>query len=458
MSEENKAETIKENILKDLANITVDEKDLDVLESIPDDPSVSFQLTTSLKRPTSVSDNNYAILLIDDKPNNRSFYSSTLLKAGFKKVLIAATEKDALNLFQIQGRELCLIIINWDSDIINAPLLIQKTKIYPDNNYIEVLIYSSEISEEDSFLLKEIDINYSITGGITPKKLIDKVTEIKKEYLSNFETIKSVHEFDLALINSDIDACLKILDKNTQLKNVITTIPKYAHYMGEFYLLKKESKKAISYLKQLLDENKAISENASNPTETVKILATLGKAYCLNNEYETAIMIFNRLASKSPKNLNYKINQGEILLNMNRTDEAKEKFKDALAIDENNKDALIGMGKVEILSNNIGSAKSFFARIKGNFESRTLASFFNNRAVALARKGNPQDAIEFYQNAVPLFQEYQGTIYFNLGSAYYRLGQYKNAMDCFEKALSSKQKDMFLSKTIIEKTRKKIEN
>ena len=58
------------------------------------------------------------------------------------------------------------------------------------------------------------------------------------------------------------------------------------------------------------------------------------------NDFETALTIYEGLASKSPKSLNFKIKEGESLLGLDRTDEAKEKFQQVLDQDKDNKNAL----------------------------------------------------------------------------------------------------------------------
>jgi tetratricopeptide (TPR) repeat protein len=183
-------------------------------------------------------------------------------------------------------------------------------------------------------------------------------------------------------------------------------------------------------------------------------LSTLGKALGLVGKFEEASMIYEKLESKSPNNLGHKIMLGDALLGLDDINGAENKFNEVLNKDPSNTGALVGMMKTNSVNGNFDQAKSFFEKIEGNFESKSLASFFNNKGVALVKKGKVEEAILFYENALQFFDKFKAHVYFNLGMAYYRSGNISSAVSCFQAAMAQDSK-LLEEKNILKELREK---
>jgi tetratricopeptide (TPR) repeat protein len=175
---------------------------------------------------------------------------------------------------------------------------------------------------------------------------------------------------------------------------------------------------------------------------------------CLAGNFEEALVIFERLESKSPHNLHHKVMIGDALLGLDNIVGAEKKYDEVLQTDATNAGALAGMVKTSSVSGNFKNAKTFFDKMEGNFESSALASFFNNRGVALVKKGNIQEAIQFYENALQFFNKYKGIVYFNLGMAYFRSGNISSAVNSFQAAIAQ-ESALIQEKKILQELKEK---
>ena len=160
-------------------------------------------------------------------------------------------------------------------------------------------------------------------------------------------------------------------------------------------------------------------------------------------------MIFEKLESKSPKNLNHKLMAGEALLGLNEHYKAESKFHEILEKNPKDRGALTGMVKSNSISGKYDVAKSFFHQIEVEFESKSLASYFNNRGVMLVKDNKIDESITFYKNALYFFKKHRGHISFNLGMAYYRSNKIEEAAEYFQDVLNSSESDLLANKTLL---------
>lgn len=376
----------------------------------------------------------FCVLIIEEKSDLRTFFMGVLTKTGNYEVKNSATPVEALDIIAKEAANIHVVLFDWDMKEMSGNVFAQKIKNEVNYDHIELVVCSGAIETEDVFLISELDIYYTMPKVVNAVDFLNNMEEIRQEYYNTqsiHATIKNlkhlIHEANLNAIDA--------LFANPEIEKEITNNSKYTYLGGEVRILHKKYLEAIDFLKQNLEKNTPSKQN-----ENLKTLNTLGKALCLVGNYKDASMIYEKLEAKSPNNLSHKIMLGDALLGMDDVNGAETKFNEVLEKDSTNNAALEGMIKTNSVVGNFKQAKSFFDKIQGNFESKTLASFFNNRGVALVKNGKINEAIVFYENALQFFDKYKALVYFNLGMAYYRSGNIMSAVTCFQAATAQDAK------------------
>lgn len=383
------------------------------------------------------------VLLIESTVEIRVFFAGAIKSSVNFNVLTAATAAEAKQILFDNYESIYFILFSWTSPNTSGCIFAQNIRKNFKYDHIELITFLQNVSEEDSFLLSELDIHYTIPKIINRNQLIKKLEEIRSDYHLLSPILKKLNELKHYLNIENLEKCEEIL-KNEKILHEIKNTHKYLYMHGEILILRKQYTEAIDYFEGLL-KNKAKLNNI----ETLKTMSTMGKAYCLAGRNKEALMIFEKLEAKSPKNLNHKLMTGEALLGLEETDKAESKFHEILDKNPRDHNALTGMIKANSIAGKYDVAKSFFHQIEGEFENKSLASYFNNRGVMMIRENKIPEAISFYKNALHFFKRYRGFICFNLGMAYYRSQKIEEAAEYFKEALNSTELDLSENKTLL---------
>lgn len=239
------------------------------------------------------------------------------------------------------------------------------------------------LDESRGFLLSRAKI---VNGA----QLLKKLEEIRNDYHFFHPVLRKINELKHCIHIEDLEKCEEII-QDPKIQHKILHNHKYLYLHGEVLILQKKYTEAIKFFEDILKDRSKI-----NQIETLRTMSALGKAYCLAGKNNEALMIYEKLEAKSPRNLNHKIMVGEALLGLEETYKAEAKFHEILE----NKQALTGMVKSNSIAGKYDIARSFFDQIEGEFESKSLASYFNNRGVLLIKKNNFNEAVAFYKNAL----------------------------------------------------------
>lgn len=385
-----------------------------------------------------------AKILLMIEPNDDKFasYSTVLQNEGFdiKRAVSAADANKAID--EIVPA-VDILLLDWALPDANGFAYAQKLRQNELLHATQFIICTKSISEDDLVLLAELDIYHWFNSNNDAAILIDKVNAAKKDAAEVSAVARAIKKFDRAVSKEDLKYATELLSKDS-LEQTIRSVPRYHYCLGEFYILSREPQNAITLLSETLKSQAPKGDNIKN-------YATLGKAYCMVGKNKEALDIFQKLAAKSPKNFSHKILLGDAHLGLNNTDKAREQYAEVLSADATNREALVGSAKAEIVDNNLEGAQTIFSQIKEPFESYTLASFFNNRAVALTKANKHDEAVVLYENAIQFLKKYRGHVYFNLGNAYTRLGEAQKAEQAYEKAAKLGPPELLSKKRILQK-------
>ena len=392
----------------------------------------------------AIAVNKRTILLIESATELRNFFSGAIKNSSNFSVIATGSDIEANKILLGNYESINFILFNWSSPKTSGGVFAQNIRKEFKYDHIELVTFSQNMSEEDSFLLTELDINYTIPKIINGAQLIKYLDGILSDYNSLSPVLKKLNELKHLVNIEDLEKCEEIIKDEKVLHNLQHN-HKYLYLYGEILILRKDYDTAIKYFEDLLkDQSKMMSG-----VETLRNMSTLGKVYCLAGRNKEGLMIFEKLEAKSPKNLDHKLMVGEALLGLNESNKAESKFDEILNVNPKDKGALTGMVKSNAIAGKFDVAKSFYHQIEGEFESKSLASYFNNRGVMLVRDSKVTEAIAFYKNASYFFKKYKAHINFNLGMAYYRENKIEEAASCFQEALNSPDISSLEDKTLI---------
>jgi tetratricopeptide (TPR) repeat protein len=393
--------------------------------------------------------NKICVLVIEETMDLRAFFSGILKSSENFTAKGAGTVNDAFKVLSDEHETIHFILFNWKMSNTSGNLFAQRLRKNPSYDHIELITFSQVITEDDTFLMVEIDIHHTIPKIINGAQFLEKMEKIRKSYLSTSPIQKKIKELQHWIHEENIQKCDEILS-DPKVEFEIQNNPKFIYLQGEVLILRNQYGEAINFFETIMKDKKKKRE-----METLRSMSTFGKVLCLVGRYDEALIIFERLEAKSSKNLNHKLMAGEALLGLERTDNAQEKFMEVIENSPDEKNALLGMAKSHSIAGNHEVAKSFFDKIEGEFESRSLASFYNNKGVSLVKQNKFDEAISFYKNAMQFFKKFKGHIYFNLGMAYYRAGRISESADCFQTALTTNEFDLIAEKTLLKEFQEK---
>ncbi len=383
------------------------------------------------------------ILVVENSVELRAFYSGAIKKSDKFDVMTAASHTEALQTLAKNYTNINFILFNWVSSSVPISIFIQTIKRNFNYDHIELISFAQNLNEEDAFLFSELEIHYTIPKIVNGAQLLKKLEEIRNDYHFFHPVLKKLNELKHFIHTEELEKCEEILN-DPKIQQKILHNHKFLYLQGEVLLLQKKYPEAINFFENILKD-----KTMTNKIETLRTMSTLGKAYCLAGRNEEALMIYEKLEAKSPRNLNHKLMAGEALLGLENTYKAEAKFHEILEVSPKDKQALTGMVKSNSITGNYEVARSFFDQIEGDFESKSLASYFNNRGVLLVKQNNFDEAVAFYKNALYFFKKHRGLISFNLGMAYYRNHNIEAAAEFFQDAILSLDDQQISQKVLL---------
>ncbi|KAB8031937.1 tetratricopeptide repeat protein [Fluviispira multicolorata] len=383
------------------------------------------------------------ILLVDEKRESRSFFSGFLKASPLFTATTAANTLIAFEILEAESHEIHFILFDWKMKEVPGNIFAQQVRQNPSFDHIDFIVYSQILTDDDNFLIAELDIYHTFPKIINGKSFMLKMEEIRNSYISLSAVHKKLKNLEHAIHTENLALCNEIM-QDAQVAEEINTNPRFFYLGGEIHMLKNQYGEAIDFFQSHIKD-----DSKNNAMLTLKAMSSLGKALCFAGRFEEALMIFERLEAKSSKNLSHKCMAGEALLGLNKNYMAEEKFHEVIELHPKDTDALMGLGKVNSVAGKHEVAKSFFDKIQGDFESKHLASFYNNKGVSLVKQHKYDEAISFYKNAMQYFQKYRGHINFNLGLAYFKKGEIKDASNYFQEALASDEFDLIPEKKLL---------
>lgn len=400
-------------------------------------------------------DKTFGILVVGPEPQTISRLAGALLQDPCLQVAQAPSTEGALALLGDLplGQEPRVLVLSWQQQGMQALVFIQKLRREARFDFVDVIVSSDALASEDLLVLEELGIRRIFSPNSPLSELRDQVFQLLQDQESLQGVEKQLQRMRQALRLGEV-AVAENLAALPEVDRELNGNPRFIHLLGELYIARKQFDAAAERLRAGLKGKEGERPGSAvrvRKVETMQTLTVLGKALCLAGKYKEALVVFERLAAKSPQNFSHRVHCGDALLGVEQEEDAERAYNEVLAQDPTHQDALVGILKAKVVRGDLPAAQAAHSRLSGGFESYALASFFNNRGVALVRSGKTAEAIRFYENALRFLKVFAGYIYFNLGVAHLRLNQERDAEECFKKTLALADADFVARKSILKK-------
>jgi len=261
------------------------------------------------------------------------------------------------------------------------------------------------------------------------------------------------------IAKNDSKDAMEILQKITgqNPKNI-----NYKFELAQLYISKNELKKAKNLMDFILkqnitDENLLNSINIQNYwlnfklDRKVKLKSQyyLAKYYQAKGDTASAIGILNKLTDEKYKETVVYDFLGEIYLSLNQTDKAELNFKKSLALDNEDFQAIIGLGDIDFIQDKYNdSLQKYLKAEKISDDSVDLLCKIAENYKLLSREEN---AYTYFNRALVLdSMNFKANL--GLGRMYFDMGDYNKAKQYLTKALTIKPftEDIWLKLAMVE--------
>lgn len=192
--------------------------------------------------------------------------------------------------------------------------------------------------------------------------------------------------------------------------------------------------RSLIYQGRILEAEKVLTTILQDAPDSLILKTELGKVYLEQGQFEKANEILSKARDQSPENVGRLCLIGQTELNLNDYDAARRSFEQALEIDPDSQEALVGCSILRDIHN--FESEQYVQHAPQNF-----ASIMNNIGVSLVRTGRIKEGIEHYHQAWKFVfgTDAKIKISLNLGLGYMRHDIPDQAYQWFKKSVELSQ-------------------
>lgn len=336
-----------------------------------------------------------------------------------------------------------LIIMEWRIPKVSGPLLIQRIRNHGFLN-VPIIILSSLLKPEDMPLIKEMGAANIVHKPLNRDLFVPAViwtiqqdrlpTEHKAIELKIRQLLigRKLAEAEPLKAQFLADASIPIAKKRL-------VEAEYAYAKGDYALARDNA-----------------VESLKHSGESVLVLNVLGKAFMRLNNFATAIKCFNKAQEVSPHNIERLCNIAEAQTDLGKKEAAAETLADAGTLDPDSKAVSDSQIKCAISSGDTETAKKLMSQLES---LDSLVAYMNNKAVAFAKIGETNGAVDLYKktiNSIPEDRhETKAIVLYNLALAQVRESEIEAAISKLNQVLQlTKNKVTSKAKSLKERLEK----
>lgn len=304
-----------------------------------------------------------------------------------------------------------LVLMEWRIPKLSGPLLVQRLRSKGFHS-VPIVILSSLLKVDDMPLAREMTLANIVSKPLNKDLLIPAL-------------IVSLQQDRLPTENAALERKITTL---LAQKKVADATPLRDQYLAD---------PAIPYAnKRLVDAkfsfatgNYAAARDAGiealkHAGDSITVLNLLGKSFMLLRQYEAALKCLKKAQLLSPHNIERLCSIAETETELGKHTAAEDCLEDAKTLDPGSTTVQEAAVKIAITKGDTATAR----KLMGELESLSaLIGYMNNKAVAHARCGFAQDAIELYRKTVSSVPEdrddIKAIVLYNMALAFVRAGE-----------------------------------
>lgn len=352
--------------------------------------------------------------------------------------------------------KLGFLVCDWGFPDVSGATFVQRVRTNFVDDDLALIVASSELHPEDHVLLEEI----GVTAVVPIEKLADALTDAVNAANAGFSGSRARRgvrkPLEDALRGNDVVALEDALMAFRRSAEDHTLEAKELELVASALIRLKRPDDAVHLLRGALGLEGPSAEwktaAPKNRVETMRTLGQLGKALCLANKYDEAVLVFDRLAARSPRNFSHAVGYADAALQCADFDAAKveERVAGVLEEDPENGKANQAMFKAAAAQGDLDRAESFWEKLDPSYRADGATGFFNNRGVALVKVGKVSEALALYNGALRFMTTHLGQVYLNLGLAHLRLGDKPAADEFFRKCIANADPAWLAGKKVLQ--------
>jgi tetratricopeptide (TPR) repeat protein len=361
-------------------------------------------------------------LILDDSTGNTLFFEMLLKEMGFSKIITSPTGDDAI--IQSDKQHVQFFIVAWELKGMPGTVFVQKARSKKRRRFAPCIIFSKRMSPEDVKLTRDLGFTNILAMPFDRQQVKDMIAQII-HYEGNLDPRENqLRKIEMYSSDGHPMEALKMFTDDLFDAGPFQTRALLAG--ADVFMGLSKNDKAERYINDALrnqpDNNRALQLKA-------RLLSRKG----MHNE---SIMILEKLVNVSPKNLSNKITLGGAYIEADRLDDARRVFKDVMEDDPSNQDCKDQMATLAFKEGQYSLAEQLIAETESGNE---LARAFNNLAISQVAKGDFEQGIKTYTNAMRMLAD-KARLYllqYNLGLAYRKKGALEESFSTLAKSYTS---------------------
>ena len=320
-------------------------------------------------------------LIVDSDDAVRGIIEKALTEIGVKNVVSFADGAEAASWVE-SNDEPDLIIHEWRLPSLSGPLFIQRVRAKGFYR-VPLVVISSLLKPDDMPLVREMGIAEVVAKPLKKENLLPALVWTVQQ-----ERSPTDHQAK--------ERKIRALIKSGELEDAQALINEYIS-SGETPLARKRLVEAeIAFAKEDYTLARAAAfESLRLAGDTIILLNLLGKTFMKLADYASALKCFNKAQKLSPRNVERLCDMAEVHTELGNTEEADDAIEDASTLDPDSVKVEQAKINCAISKGDTAAAQKLMSEVESLSE---IVAYMNNKAVAHAKCGHTEEAIEVYQN------------------------------------------------------------
>lgn len=367
------------------------------------------------------------IAVLEPSEKELNWLETTLKSFGFKSVKIFRTTKE-LGAWVKSGHQPDLLIMEWSLPDFPAPIFIQRFMVRVKKD-VPIIVINKHISESETPFLSDLGVWDHIQKPITQESLLTSLLTVVREE-NEPDTPRTLLRKIQRYLSDDHTREARILKERYDRNHLVTN--------GDSMSLEAE----ILFAEERFEDARDLSLKAlKEPTDTLRILNTLGMSYMKLGDHTNALKCLESAQVISPFHIGRLCAIAETHLGLKDDQKFEKTMKDAKVLDEENPHVIQTEAKEAIVKGQKEKAMELMNKLPA---LKKVISYVNNRAVVAIQCGQFEEGIALYHEALAALpatkKELRSIVCRNMGLAFARNQQLTDAKDSLELALDCNNK------------------